>query len=100
MRKRSSAGIAIARFAVCLAMALFVGAESVLARSVSLDLRNKAPAGAKMRLASVATSGTDGTLRSFNLDAGVADVGEVAVGDRLAFTLFDDVAVTVTLAVD
>ena len=39
----------------------------------------------------------DGALRSFDLDAGVADVGEIAVGDELAFTLFDDVAITLEL---
>ena len=72
-------------------------------RSFSIDLRAPA-AGATSRArmqAKLATSPlgqSDGTLRRVDLDAGIADVGEIEVGDELSFTLFDDVAVTVTLA--
>ena len=66
-------------------------------KTFSLDLRAPAKGGAKPRLMASAQPHDDGTLRSFNLDAGVADVGEVAVGDELTFTLFDDVALALTL---
>ena len=69
-------------------------------KSFSLDLRNQNTA-AKSYAANHSgpsvTFETDGVLRTFDLDAGVADVGEVAVGDELTFTLFDDVTITLTL---
>ena len=66
-------------------------------KTFSLDLRAPAKGGARPSLMASAQPHDDGTLRSFNLDAGVADVGEVSVGDVLTFTLFDDVALTLTL---
>lgn len=64
----------------------------------SLDLRiPRHVGGAVGRLMSAAPAQTDGVLRAFDLDAGVADVGEIAVGDELTFTLFDDVTLTLTL---
>ena len=66
-------------------------------KTFSLDLRELRKGGAKTRLAASAKSQGDGTLRSFNLGAGVVDVGEVAVGDELTFTLFDDVTLKLTL---
>ena len=75
---------------------------SAWGRQVSLDLRDpgttaKPVAASHGRL--LASAAADGVLRSFDLDAGVADVGEVAVGDELTFTLFDDVTLTLTLKV-
>ena len=66
-------------------------------KTFSLDLRSAGNGGARPRLAATAQPRDDGTLRAFDLDAGVADVGAVAVGDELTFTLFDDVALTLTL---
>ena len=69
-------------------------------RSVALDLRKPmAESVAPSRAMNAAVYGEvdNGVLRSFDLDAGAADVGEVATGDELAFTLFDDVTVTLTL---
>lgn len=64
----------------------------------SLDLRiPRHVGGAVGRLMSAAPAQTDGVLRAFDLDAGVADVGDVAVGDELKLTLFEDVALTLTL---
>ena len=70
-------------------------------KSFSIDLRqpvtsNAVRAMAQVKTAAVVSENAD-FLRKVNLDAGTADVGEVAVGDELAFTLFDDVAVTLTL---
>lgn len=61
-----------------------------------LDLRQTAHKGAAARLLA-ATPREDGEIRAVNLDAGVADVGEVAVGDELTFTLFDDVTLKLKL---
>ena len=91
---------AVAAGIVAVALSLLAGVA--WGKSFSLDLRN---AGTSTRAVAANHSGpamtfaTDGILRSFNLDAGVADVGEVAVGDELTFTLFDDVALTLTLKV-
>ena len=70
-------------------------------RSLSIDLRKPAPKGvvramAQRHVASAAVEDS-GFIRKVNLDAGVADVGTVAVGDELALTLFEDVSVTLTL---
>ena len=79
-----------------LAMALAASAMlGACGKSFSLDLRSPGQGGA--RLMSAAPSQDEGTLRSFDLDAGVADVGEVAVGDALTFTLFDDVTLALVL---
>ena len=81
---------AVAAGIVAVALSLLAGVA--WGKSFSLDLRN---AGTSTRAVAANHSGpamtfaTDGILRSFNLDAGVADVGEVAVGDELTFTLFD-----------
>ena len=66
-------------------------------KTFSLDLRSAGNGGERPRLAAAAQPRGDGTLRAFDLDAGVADVGAVAFGDELTFTLFDDVALTLTL---
>ena len=75
-------------------LSLLFGVESAFAKHVSLDLR---PTGAARRLKAALPAGGSGTLRSFNLDAGSADAGAVAVGDELTFTLFDDVSLKLTL---
>ena len=67
-------------------------------KTFSIDLRNPEQGAASSRLIAASPSnGRDGVLRSFDLDAGSADVGEVAIGDELLFTLFDDVAIALTL---
>ena len=66
-------------------------------KTFSLDLRSAGNGSARPRLAAAAQPRDDGTLRAFDLDAGVADVGAVAVGDELTFTLFDDVSLTLAL---
>ena len=66
-------------------------------KTFSLDLRNQRHGDAGARLMSTTLASSDGTLRSFDLNAGVADVGEVIVGDELVFTLFDDVTIALTL---
>ena len=77
-------------------LAVLSVSSSAWGRSVSLDLRDTGAAGRAVAVNSGA-SVVDGTLRSFDLDAGAADVGEVAVGDELSFRLFDDVSITLTL---
>ncbi|MBQ4439774.1 MAG: leucine-rich repeat protein [Kiritimatiellae bacterium] len=68
-------------------------------RNISIDLRRNDAVRSPVRrlLAASPKSAEDGVLRSFNLDTGAADVGEVAVGDVLAFTLFDDVTLELEL---
>ena len=93
-------GHAVAAGIVAAALSLLAGVA--WGKSFSLDLRNsgKATKAFAANHSGPATSyATDGILRSFDLDAGVADVGEVAVGDELTFTLFDDVSITLTLKV-
>ena len=72
---------------------------TVWGKSFSLDLRpNPAKAGGNRAARDqLAAAVADGVVRSFNLDAGAADVGAVALGDVLAFTLFDDVTLSLTL---
>ena len=81
-------------------MALFVP-FCAWGRSVALDLRKPmAERGTPLRVLKAVVDGkvdAAGVLRSFNLDVGAADVGEVAVGDKLTLTLFDDVTITLTL---
>ena len=81
------------RSVLCVLSLLF-GIENVFAKNISLDLR---PTGTVRRLKAASPTGGSGTLRSFDLHAGSADVGAVAVGDELSFTLFDDVSLTLTL---
>ena len=74
--------------------------ECVWGRTVSLDLRQIGTvkqSGRRLLTASPSAVAQDGVLRTFDLNAGAADVGEVALGDELTFTLFDDVAITLTL---
>ena len=83
-------------------VAVAFAAMAVWGKSFSVDLRpSVAKKGFRVqtraKLASVASNMVDDALRRVNLDAGVADVGAVAVGDELAFTLFDDVSITLTL---
>ena len=66
-------------------------------KAFSLDLRGSRQNGARLRLAAAAPTQSEDALRSFDLDAGAANVGEVAVGDELTFTLFDDVTLKLTL---
>ncbi len=66
-------------------------------RTFSLDLREPGKGGARPRLTASLLAQNDGTLRSFDLDVGVADVGDVMVGDELTFALFDDVTLKLTL---
>ena len=80
---------------ICLAV------PGALGRSFSIDLRQPAAKNGvrAMTQRRAAPSAADsGFLRRVNLDAGSADVGRVAVGDELSFTLFDDVTITLTLA--
>ena len=77
-------------------LAVLSVSSSSWGRSVSLDLRNVSAAKRAVAV-NGGTSGADGTLRSFDLNAGVADVGEVAIGDELSFKLFDDVELTLKL---
>ena len=81
-----------------IAIALATGAMfGVYGKNFSLDLRSPNIGGTKRLLASTGTPKADGMLRTFVLEAGMADVGEVTVGDILTFTLFDDVTVSLTL---
>ncbi|MBO7621414.1 MAG: hypothetical protein J6T06_12940, partial [Victivallales bacterium] len=69
-------------------------------RQIAVDLRAPQPVARVQTAAKLAASSSvklDGSLRKVNLDAGAADVGEVAIGDKLTFTLFDDVTITLTL---
>ena len=66
-------------------------------RSFTLDLRGPRQSGTRLRLAAAAPTQSEDALRSFDLDAGAANVGEVAIGDELTFTLFDDVTLKLTL---
>ena len=78
----------------CMAVSLAWG------RSFPIDLRQTATRNGVRAVAQrrSSPSATDsGFLRCVNLDAGSADVGQVAVGDELSFTLFDDVSITLTL---
>ena len=78
---------------VCMASVVMQG------RTFSLDLRTPSMDGRVSRAKLVAPSADsgDGVLRRVNLDAGAADVGEVAAGDELKVTLFDDVTFSLTL---
>ena len=79
-------------------MILVLGAMlGAYGKSFSLDLRKPRQGGARAKLLMAAPAQDDGTLRSFDLDAGVADVGAVALGDELTFALFDDVTLTLVL---
>ena len=78
-----------------------VAAVTVFGKSFTLDLRTSTTGKqghARLKLTSTAAvNGEHDAVRVTNLDAGAADVGEVAVGDVLTFTLFDDVTLTLTL---
>ena len=81
-----------------LAVALATGAMfGAYGKSFSLDLRKLRQDGARAKLLVAAPVPDEGTLRSFDLDAGVANVGAVALGDELTFALFDDVTLTLVL---
>ena len=70
-------------------------------RTFELDLRQPSSGGAKARsrmLFAASPSGSDGKVRSYDLDAGAAEIGEVAVGDKISFSLFDDVVLTLTIS--
>ena len=84
----------IRAIAIALAAGTMFGAYG---RSFSLDLRSPRQGGARAKLLMAAPAPDEGTLRSFDLDAGVADVGAVALGDELTFALFDDVTLTLVL---
>ena len=70
-------------------------------KSHSIDLRQPlAKTGGRAALMAAPASAPDaeaGMLRTTDLDVGAADVGEVAVGDELVFTLFDDVRIALSL---
>ena len=78
-------------------------AFAVLGKSHSIDLRQsmaRPKTNIKMMATALAASSPEageGVLRTTDLDVGAADVGEVAVGDELVFTLFDDVRITLSL---
>ena len=80
--------------AIALAAGSMFGAYG---RSFSLDLRAPRQGGLRANLMSATPAQDEGTLRSFDLDAGVADVGAVALGDELTFALFDDVTLKLVL---
>ena len=86
------------RFAL---LACCLSVVSVWGKSFSIDLRTPTAKTAKQIRAKsnviALPQGADGTLRKVNLAARAADVGVVAVGDELTFTLFDDVTITLTL---
>ena len=71
-------------------------------KTFELDLRQAAEDGAKagsrLRSAASPSDDRDGKVRSYNLDAGAAEIGEVAVGDKISLSLFDDVVLTLTLS--
>ena len=70
-------------------------AVTALGRMIPIDLR--APTtGGKNRLMSQ-QGGQDGILRKASLDIGAADVGALELGDTLALTLFDDIAIDLVL---
>ena len=81
--------------AVCVVVPLAWG------KSFSIDLRlptAKSGIRTKTQLrAAPAVADDSGCLRRVNLGAGSAEVGQVAVGDELVFTLFDDVSITLAL---
>ena len=82
---------------VALMMGSLVASES-WGKSFSVDLRRPAPKAVTQAVTKLrSVSGDSEFLRKANLDAGSADVGKVAVGDEISFTLFDDVFVTLTL---
>ena len=83
--------------AMMFAVAVCAAVCSAWGRSFTLDLRSRNVAEGERRLASSGNVCPDGALRSFDLDAGVADVGDVAVGDELKVTLFDDGTLTLVL---
>ena len=80
-----------------MAVMTFVVFSTAWGRTVSVDLRTMAKVGGVKVRRPLGAAPADGTLRSFNLDVGAADVGEVAKGDEIIFTLFDDVTITLTL---
>ena len=78
-------------------------AFTVCGKSLYVDLRAAATGvgihgrtWAKLASPSIASDDHD-AVRVTNLDTGAADVGEIAVGDVLTVTLFDDVVLTLTL---
>ena len=71
-------------------------------RSFSVDLRAPALMAdtqicVKAKRVASLHGNEDGLIRKVSLGARSADVGDVAIGDELMFTLFDDVAVTLAL---
>ncbi len=89
--------VLLGRFAIAFALGLSP-MWSAWGKSFSLDLRQQGNAHRPgLKLQSNSVKAADGILRSFNLDAGAADVGSVTVGDVLSFTLFDDVTLALTL---
>lgn len=69
------------------------------ARDIALDLRAPSKAGrrAMVKSAGFVKSAVESVQRASNLAAGATDVGEVATGDALSVTLFDDVTLDITL---
>lgn len=74
--------------------AVLLGADDAFGRTIPFDLR---PPPATRRAMSAPPSTRDGAARSVQLDAGFATPGELTAGDKLVFTLFDDVTVALTL---
>ena len=82
---------------VALMMGCLVASES-WGKSFSVDLHRPAAKALTQTVAKLkSVSGDSEFLRKVNLDAGSANVGKVAVGDEISFTLFDDVRVALTL---
>ena len=79
-----------------LAWAVFIQ-NSLYAKVFNLDLRQPKASCTKRLLAAASSVSNDGVVRSFYLDVGAANVGNIVTGDELIFTLFDDVTMSLTL---
>ena len=89
----------LSRLMVVVACCMAAGGLS--GKSFSLDLRPvSAKAGSRAQVNAKSASvprGNPDCIRRTSLDAGSADVGAVAVGDELSFTLFNDVEMKLVL---
>lgn len=83
---------------LCLVMLAFAASSSA-ASEIALDLRPKTVLRTKgvASLKAASVSAETGTLRQTVLDAGAATTGALAVGDVLHISVYDDVALTLTL---
>jgi len=91
-----STGVLKAAFGIGIAMTTW----SLCAERITLDLREKAssrPTGTHARLLSAPVSSSGEGGRRLTLAAGAATVEELAVGDVITLSLFDDIELSLTL---